>query len=252
MNFGTLGFVDNSRGRVTRDATFTGGTGHVSHTKDWSKNVVRPTDRVTQSHSGVSRLKNLLPENVGVVGAVATPETGRGPIPRPNQSDMSTLSLLDRKCLFLEAQDKRRGTELAEVRGNTTVLEENFETRLTECESRLTEKMNHCEAICARTNSFLTSESSIGIIFVTATTLMETPTFLADEEGVGGLGGASSLLETNTNIKLAFPMHKIGNNVYMRQLQVDPFNASLTWRFVQIFSNENGIRRAFVGEFRET
>ena len=75
--YGTLGYIDNGRRAATRDSGFLGATSNPSR-RDF-------------------------------YGAVRRPDSPGGPA-------ANTLALLERRCIFLEEQDKRRMAEVADMR----------------------------------------------------------------------------------------------------------------------------------------
>jgi hypothetical protein len=75
--YGTLGYIDNGRRTATRDSGFLGATSN--------------------------------PARRDFYGAVRRPEP-------PSGTAANTLALLERRCIFLEEQDKRRMAEVADLR----------------------------------------------------------------------------------------------------------------------------------------
>ena len=76
-SYGSLGFIADGRRATTRDTAYTGATGH--------------------------------PARKDMYGA-------KRPDERPSPAPYNAVALLERRCVFLEEQAKRRGAEIADLR----------------------------------------------------------------------------------------------------------------------------------------
>ena len=200
--YGTLGFVANdSHLNVRRDAGYIGTSGHPSR-KEYS-GAARPQDEMRR------RLKDQDKGGAAPVDptAVAVPDLMAIPVPpsnvRPSAPNESVL--LQRRCEFLEAQDKRHVADIAELRGEAAA------------------QTSSIQAVSAQS------------MIVSGETMRETP---ACEVGAGeAFGSRLAPVPPGQRVKLIYPMKREGASVWMRRVLICPRTAQVSHQWVKLFED---------------
>ena len=186
--YGTLGYIDNGRRPVARDSHFMGTNGH--------------------------------PARRDMYGAARRSEASPG-LAAPGEGN-NTLALLERRCVFLEEQEKRRGAEVADMRA----------------------KISHLHA-----------EAHVETV---AATVFEPTVQTGDVEALerqGASGGATSVVPAGARVHLQYPMKRVrsaggATQVWMRRRQVDPHLAAVSYSWLLLFEEKEGEPdRLLVGDF---
>ena len=180
--YGTLGYIDNGRRPPQRDAHFMGASNHPAR----------------RDMYGARR-----PEHVAA------------------SVSANTVALLERRCIFLEEQEKRCAAEIADLR------------------AKLAD---------ARVEN------------VTATVLEPTvqTVDLGEDHAMptAGSGHEMSTVAAGTELQLQYPMKRVraaggATQVWMRRREVDPHIASVSYSWVLLFEEQDGRPdRVLVGHFR--
>lgn len=178
--YGTLGYIDNGRRPAMRDANFIGSNGHFAR----------------RDMYGARR-----PENSGGEVAMGTTVTS------------DSAALLQRRCLYLEENDKRRVAEIADLRAR--LVEAHVET-VTGTVQRTTLQTNADEVD------------------------PQAPTIEVPESTVVTLQYPMKRIRTG-------PV----TQVWMRRREVDPYIASIAYSWILLFEETEGKPdHVFVSQFR--
>lgn len=207
--YGSLGYIDNGRRGPQRDAFFMGGTGNPARKElNGAVSVSRRPDALTGPGT-------LAPANKAHAG---------GPVLSPPQPTMpenvqpSHTSLLERRCAFLEDQDKRRAAELADVR------------------ARLAQQTGEPEKLAG---------------VVQLETVQQDDPYgrdAAPEAIARSLQGADvssrAKVARGTNVQLTYPMVRVlsggATQVWMRRRMVCPYIAEVTYAWLLLFEEKDG------------
>lgn len=186
--YGTLGFVNQGRRNVTRDPNFLGATGHPARRDMFGARPAEP--HVTNS--------------INSMNSMTASETSMGPA--------NTLALLERRCIFLEEQNKRRSAEVADLRAKLA-------------ESRV--------------------ETVSGTVEVTTLQAAEiSPEVVHTSEVAKG-----SVLALQYPMKRI--LNGKATQVWMQRRMVDPDLATVSYAWVLIFEEQEGEPdRVFVGDYK--
>ena len=209
--YGTLGFVENDRHiRVTRDSAYLGTSGHPSR-KEYS-GARRPEEevRLRLQQERKERCDTPAPSNVAMplpsekercdAPASMAPDI----LPRSIPSAPIEGAMMQRRCEFLEAQDKRHMAEVADLR------------------RELAEARYAMDTLSERTFT------------VTGEALRTTPS----RKDVNGAPGASSgEVHAGERLRLIYPMHRDGDEVWMRRLVVGAKTAAFGMEWVLLFKD---------------
>ena len=180
--YGTLGYIDSGRRPAQRDAGFLGA--------------------------------NTNPSRRDMYGAARRVDAGAPTVPMASAMGSNTLALLERRCVFLEEQDKRRVAEIADLRAKlaesrpegvrATVLKPTVQRAVLEGE--------------------------------------DAPT--ADEPVVGGT-------EVDLQYPMKRVSNGRATQIWMRRRIVDPRLATVSYTWILLFQEEDAVAdEVFVGEFR--
>lgn len=187
--FGTLGYIDNGRRPVARDSHFMGTNGH--------------------------------PARRDMYGAVRRSDAQHGSLSESTEANVTAL--LQRRCAFLEEQEKRRGAEVADLRA----------------------KVSHLQAE-ARAETVVA-------------TVLEPTVQTSNVDALDGReveGGATSVVPAGLDVTLQYPMKRLrsaagATQVWMRRRQVDPHLAAVSYSWLLLFEEKDGEPdRVLVGSFR--
>lgn len=211
--FSSLGFVENDRLHVQRDNGYIGASNNPSK-KEFS-NIIQPAQTPPSaaaagsnpSHQQQQQQKQRQ-QKLPPVASKAHPSSMSPPPALVSPPDET--GILQRRILFLEAQDKRRMSEISELRGQLSDARSGFEER----------------------------------VQVQGTVLLDEGTpyssSLGEEEEEGSGSGESKIsgsLPKGQVVKLYYPMRKSVHDggVHMRHILVDPQTAALrlVWVLVQ-------------------
>ena len=208
--FGTpLGFVRERQNN--RDHPHLGGAGYSAARKD-----------------GASDPRRQYPSGAAGAAAVAAAGTADAAVRVPNE-----MSVLARRCEFLEMQDKQRKQEFAEMR---------------QAMQRLTQRLEQ-----QQTQRLEQQQTQLQLHYVSAEVVRQAPTS-ADESGKRGAAGRP--LQKGTSLTMVYPMQQDGGEVWMRRKVVDAHTAAIDFEWVLIFrkggSQQQGNRgddEVFVSNF---
>ena len=177
--YGTLGYIDNGRVPARRDSNFQGATANPARRDMYGAR--RATDAA------------VLPSGAAL---------------------RNTIALIERRCMFLEEQEKRRGAEVSDMR------------------ARLLE---------------------VHIEMVMATTIAPTVQVLdmGETAVVGSTTDVASELDVHLQYPMK-RLHSNGTTqVWMRRRHVDPMLATVTYSWLLLFEEcEGKPDRVLVGKFR--
>ena len=221
--FSSLGFVENDRLHVQRDNGYIGASNNPSK-KEFS-NIIQPV-QTPSSAAAASNNPSQTQQRQQRQAKLPIASKAHPSLPSPALvSPPDETGILQRRILFLEAQDKRRMSEISELRGQLSDARNGFEER----------------------------------VQVQGTVLLDEGTpyssFLEDEEEGEGAGSresnVSGSLPKGQVVKLYYPMRRSVHDdggVHMRHILVDPQTAAL--RLVWVLVQDAGGRKR-VGSFTD-
>ena len=183
--YGSLGFIDNGRRPPHRQASFLGA----------------PSNPARRDMYGARRYEDTVAAGGGAGGAGAA------------NVESKTLALLERRCVYLEEQEKRRGAEVADLR------------------ARL--ESAHAESVAA---TVLAPSIEALEVDPRVQSFTEVPA-----------GTPVQLLYPMKRIRSTTG----ASQVWMKRRSVDPALATVTYSWILLFEEQDGAPdRVLVGDFR--
>ena len=222
--YGSLGYIDQGRRTVYRDSSFLGTSGHPSR-KDMS-GARRPV-------SASMPIAYAPPAPSPRVAEPGSAQPTFTPPATPAASAATSAALLERRCVFLEDQDKRRAAEIADLRA-----------RLAETAAASVRPETVCGTAVERTFAVRAGATDAA----TAELLRRSSHAASTPE--------EEVVEAGSVLQLQYPMKRVsvdggGARVFMRRREVHPRLASVQYSWVLLFEERPGMPdRVLVSDFR--
>lgn len=213
-NFATLGFVAANRRPAFRDSYFTGSSGNPSKKTSPPMNLTarRPDD---------------------ATAAAVPPPPAAAPRSEAPAVGITADAVLERRCHYLEAQEKRHGNELSELTTKLSVCEEDLRQSQTQS-ARLIDALRASVAEHAHQ--------------VKATAAVDVTEYEADaaDEVEGGNGKVAAptdaavcgTVRAGERVRLQYPMTKSDCDIWMRRRRVHTLTGQLSWSWVRVAREE--------------
>ena len=213
--YGTLGFVDNDRRSLHRDAAYMGQTSHPSRRE--LNGARRPTEEKREIKSSDEKPAQLPVQMPSPIQSLA-----QQAIAKPTGAITGNLgeALVQRRCEYLEAQDKRRLQDILELKSEVLKLQEEMLTT-------------------AKTLS-QESFSVTGLVANTAPTRADVNGKIGEQ--------IESTLASKDRILLFYPMIEYEGGVWMRKKKVCSKRASISFDWVCVYKHEG--EEVFVNDFK--